>query len=242
MVDSVARAPRPGPVSVFVADDHGELVAAATMDGAAPDTRLNAQRKAYTAARSDQTSTSALAAKVGDKPHGARELRSVLHLLQGRGGRVRRRAARRRDRRERPAGRGRRAARARGDRRSGPRDGMTAPRRARRRDDRRQGAGALAGRRGARARGGGVPALDAAARLGRAGSRGLVARDRGGARRARRRRRRRDRPLRPDARPRRPRLRRARAAARDPLERPAHRRRVRRDRGAGRRPRAGWSS
>ena len=40
-----------GPVSVFVADDHGELVAAATMDGAAPDTRLNAQRKAYTAAR-----------------------------------------------------------------------------------------------------------------------------------------------------------------------------------------------
>ena len=29
------------PVSVFVADAHGELVAAATMDGAAPDTRLN---------------------------------------------------------------------------------------------------------------------------------------------------------------------------------------------------------
>ena len=45
----------PGPVSVFVADSHGELVAAATMDGAAPDTRLNAQRKAYTAARSDVT-------------------------------------------------------------------------------------------------------------------------------------------------------------------------------------------
>ena len=44
------------PVSVFVADDHGELVAAATMDGAAPDTRLNAQRKAYTAARSDARS------------------------------------------------------------------------------------------------------------------------------------------------------------------------------------------
>ena len=42
-----------GAVSVFVADTHGELVAAATMDGAAPDTRLNAQRKAYTAARSD---------------------------------------------------------------------------------------------------------------------------------------------------------------------------------------------
>src|SRR5918998_644194 len=41
-----------GPVSVFVADSHGELVAAVTMDDAAPDTRLNAQRKAYTAARS----------------------------------------------------------------------------------------------------------------------------------------------------------------------------------------------
>jgi uncharacterized protein GlcG (DUF336 family) len=53
----------PGPVSVFVADDHGELVAAATMDGAAHDTRLNAQRKAYTAARSDMTSTGALAEK-----------------------------------------------------------------------------------------------------------------------------------------------------------------------------------
>src|SRR5262245_751937 len=53
----------PAPVSVFVADAHGEIVAAATMDGAAPDTRLNAQRKAYTAARSDVTSTAALAAK-----------------------------------------------------------------------------------------------------------------------------------------------------------------------------------
>jgi uncharacterized protein GlcG (DUF336 family) len=52
-----------GPVSVFVADPHGEVVAAATMDGAAPDTRLNAQRKAYTAARSDATSTRALAEK-----------------------------------------------------------------------------------------------------------------------------------------------------------------------------------
>ena len=58
----------PGPVSVFVADGHGELVAAATMDGAAPDTRLNAQRKAYTAARSDATSTSALAEKARDDP------------------------------------------------------------------------------------------------------------------------------------------------------------------------------
>jgi uncharacterized protein GlcG (DUF336 family) len=55
----------PAPVSVFVADDHGELVAAATMDGAPPDTRLNAQRKAYTAARSEVPSTGELAKKVG---------------------------------------------------------------------------------------------------------------------------------------------------------------------------------
>ena len=55
------------PVSVFVADEGGELVAAATMDGAAPDTRLNAQRKAYTAARSDAVSTKALAEKAGSK-------------------------------------------------------------------------------------------------------------------------------------------------------------------------------
>src|SRR5438309_6862340 len=56
----------PGPVSVFVADAHGELVAAATMDGAAPDTRLNAQRKAYTAARSDARTTRELAEKVSE--------------------------------------------------------------------------------------------------------------------------------------------------------------------------------
>jgi glc operon protein GlcG len=56
----------PAPVSVYAADDHGEIVAAATMDGAPADTRLNAQRKAYTAARSDATSTSELAAKVRD--------------------------------------------------------------------------------------------------------------------------------------------------------------------------------
>jgi uncharacterized protein GlcG (DUF336 family) len=53
----------PAAVSVYAVDDHGEIVAAATMDGAAPDTRLNAQRKAYTAARSDVTSTAALAEK-----------------------------------------------------------------------------------------------------------------------------------------------------------------------------------
>jgi uncharacterized protein GlcG (DUF336 family) len=58
----------PSPVSVFVADSHGEIVAAATMDGAAPDTRLNAQRKAYTAARSDARSTGELAEKVKDDP------------------------------------------------------------------------------------------------------------------------------------------------------------------------------
>ena len=72
IVDSVVRSAH-GPVSVFVADAHGELVAAATMDRAAPDTRLNAQRKAYTAARSDVPSTGELAAKVRDDPA---ELRS----------------------------------------------------------------------------------------------------------------------------------------------------------------------
>jgi glc operon protein GlcG len=65
IVDHVVSA-APGPVSVFVADTHGEMVAAATMDGAAPDTRLNAQRKAYTAARSDATTTEQLARKVRD--------------------------------------------------------------------------------------------------------------------------------------------------------------------------------
>jgi glc operon protein GlcG len=64
--DVVANAS--GPVSVFVADTHGELIAAATMDGAAPDTRLNAQRKAYTAARSDATTTRELADKARADP------------------------------------------------------------------------------------------------------------------------------------------------------------------------------
>ena len=58
----------PAPVSVYVSDDHGEVVLAATMDDAPPDTRLNAERKAYTAARSDATSTGDLAAKVRDDP------------------------------------------------------------------------------------------------------------------------------------------------------------------------------
>jgi len=63
VLDGAAR-----PISVYVVDDHGELVTAASMDGAAPDTRLNAERKAYTAARSDQTTTRALADKVRDDP------------------------------------------------------------------------------------------------------------------------------------------------------------------------------
>ena len=67
IVDAVV-AEAPGPVSVYVADAHGELVAAATMDGAAPDTRLNARRKAYTAARSDARTTRELAEKVCDDP------------------------------------------------------------------------------------------------------------------------------------------------------------------------------
>jgi uncharacterized protein GlcG (DUF336 family) len=67
MVEAVV-ADAPGPVSVFVADEHGEVVAAATMDEASPDTRLNAQRKAYTAARSDARSTAELAAKVSAEP------------------------------------------------------------------------------------------------------------------------------------------------------------------------------
>jgi uncharacterized protein GlcG (DUF336 family) len=82
IVDAVVRA-APGPVSVFVADDHGELVAAATMDGAAPDTRLNAQRKAYTAARSDVPSTGGLAAKVRDDPAELRSFDPFFTFFRG---------------------------------------------------------------------------------------------------------------------------------------------------------------
>jgi glc operon protein GlcG len=67
IVDHVVSS-APGPVSVYVVDSHGELIAAATMDGAAPDSRLNAQRKAYTAARSDARTTRELAEKVKDDP------------------------------------------------------------------------------------------------------------------------------------------------------------------------------
>ena len=62
VADVIANAP--GPVSVWVVDGHGELVAAASMDGAAHDTKLNARRKAYTAARSDARTTRELAEKV----------------------------------------------------------------------------------------------------------------------------------------------------------------------------------
>ena len=53
----------PGPVSIAVVDDHGEVVACVAMEGAGRDTLENARRKAYTAARSDATSTRVLADK-----------------------------------------------------------------------------------------------------------------------------------------------------------------------------------
>lgn len=56
------------PVSVVVSDDHGEPIASLRMDGAALDTYENARRKAYTAARSDQLTTAALADKVRTSP------------------------------------------------------------------------------------------------------------------------------------------------------------------------------
>ena len=58
----------PGPVSAVAVDSHGEVVASVAMTGAARDTYANAQRKAYTAARSDAASTRALAEKVGGSP------------------------------------------------------------------------------------------------------------------------------------------------------------------------------
>jgi uncharacterized protein GlcG (DUF336 family) len=56
------------PVSVVAADAHGEPIALLRMDGAALDTLENASRKAYTAARSDQPTTRALAEKVAAAP------------------------------------------------------------------------------------------------------------------------------------------------------------------------------
>ena len=57
-----------GPVSVVVVDTHGEVVASVAMSSAARDTYLNAERKAYTAARSDALTTRQLAEKAGDSP------------------------------------------------------------------------------------------------------------------------------------------------------------------------------
>jgi uncharacterized protein GlcG (DUF336 family) len=57
-----------GPVSVVVVDTHGEVVASVAMSGAARDTYRNAQRKAYTAARSDAFTTRQLAEKAGGAP------------------------------------------------------------------------------------------------------------------------------------------------------------------------------
>jgi uncharacterized protein GlcG (DUF336 family) len=71
------------PVSVFVADDHGEVVAAGTMDGAPPATRLNAQRKAYTAARSGAPRTGALAAQVRDDPAELASFDPFFSLFRG---------------------------------------------------------------------------------------------------------------------------------------------------------------
>ena len=82
IVESVVQE-APAPVSVYVADDHGELVAAATMDGAAPDTRLNAQRKAYTAARSDARSTRELAEKARDDPAELASFDPVFSFFKG---------------------------------------------------------------------------------------------------------------------------------------------------------------
>ena len=72
-----------GPVSVVVADDHGEVVAALRMDGAALDTELNARRKAYTAARSDATTTRALAEKMSGAPTELASLDPLFSLFLG---------------------------------------------------------------------------------------------------------------------------------------------------------------
>jgi uncharacterized protein GlcG (DUF336 family) len=73
---------------VYATDD-GEMVARGDMDGAAPDTRLNAQRKAYTAARSDATSTADLAEKA--RADAAEREHDPSSPLQGRRRRFRRR-------------------------------------------------------------------------------------------------------------------------------------------------------
>ena len=125
------------PVSVFVADAHGELVAAATMDGAAPDTRLNAQRKAYTAARSDARSTRDLAEKVRDNPVELASFDPFFTFFQGGVAAFDGDAARRRGRGQRPCRCGRRRARAPGARAGRPRDGADEARPALDREDQR---------------------------------------------------------------------------------------------------------
>ena len=80
IVDAVWRSAG-GPVSVVVADDHGEPIASLRMDGAALDTLDNATRKAYTAARSDAMTTRELAEKAGRLADGAGELRPSLFVL-----------------------------------------------------------------------------------------------------------------------------------------------------------------
>ena len=67
-VINAVQASASAPVSVVVADGHGEVVAALRMDGAPLDTYENARRKAYTAARSDAFTTRELADKVGSTP------------------------------------------------------------------------------------------------------------------------------------------------------------------------------
>ena len=89
------------------------------MDGAAPDTRLNAQRKAYTAARSDARSTRDLAGKVKGDPVELASFDPFSRSSRGRRG-VRRRTPRRRGRRQRPRRSRRRRTRAARARRRGP--------------------------------------------------------------------------------------------------------------------------
>ena len=57
-----------GPVSVVVADEHGEPIASLRMDGAPLDTEVNARRKAYTAARSGALTTRELASAASSSP------------------------------------------------------------------------------------------------------------------------------------------------------------------------------
>ena len=69
-----------GPASVFVAEPRGEADAAATLDGAAPDTRLNAQRKT---ARNDSASAEALTAGRRRKRHSTASRTALPRLVYG---------------------------------------------------------------------------------------------------------------------------------------------------------------